>query len=144
MSTDAEEFVLQHYGVMGMRWGKHTAATAAGTPVAKSRKELKALDKQSKAKDTAARDKAIDSARARYKENARKDYKAAKAQYKIDKMVIGKNEARKAFNQVKAKNIRDADLANQAKSGKETVAAIIGAGVLAVAYVGLTAAANRA
>lgn len=130
MTTETDDF-LEHYGVMGMRWGKHSGG--------KSTSELKSLDKAAKKKDNAKRNAQIDGARARYKASARSNYKAAKAQYKVDKYNIGKHEAKKAFQKVKDKNIRDADLANQTKSGKETVVAMVALGALSAAYIGLAA-----
>lgn len=130
MTTQTDDFLI-HYGVMGMRWGKHSGG--------KSTAELKGLDKAAKKADNIKRNAQIDAARARYKTSAAKNYKAAKAKYKEDKYNIGKYEAKKAFQKVKDKNIKDADLANQAKSGKETVVALVALGAMSAAYVGLAA-----
>lgn len=131
MNPEVDEF-LAHFGVKGMKWGKRNSSSSSegGTS---SRSELRSLNKASKAKDRADRDKGIDEARARYESGARDKYKAAKAQYQIDKATIGKREAAKAFNKVKDENLADYNAANQAKSGKETtmlVLSTVGAVVL--------------
>lgn len=129
--TESAEDFLAHFGVKGMKWGKHTSSSSSsggdssGGSTAPTKKDLKALDKASKAADIAKRDAEIDKARSDYNTSARKNYLDAKAQYKIDKVTIGKREAAKAFNAVKDKNIRDAEVANMAKSGKETTALVL-------------------
>lgn len=106
---------LAHYGIKGMHWGERMA----------KRKELRTLDKASKAKDQAARNKEIDDARERYANDSRDNYLNAKAQYKIDKKTIGKREANKKFDEVKKKNTEDFEIANQTKHGKETTIAVL-------------------
>lgn len=113
---------LTHFGVKGMRWGHHKAQTAGGET---DRQKLKRLDKESRAKDNAARDAEIEAARQRYGTTSRDNYLKAKAQYKIDKKTIGKREALKKFQKVQNQNIDDFELATQAKSGKETTKAIL-------------------
>lgn len=132
MAETAEEF-LAHHGVVGMKWGKHKAKSDDGggsssggsEKAAPARRELKALDKASKKADIAKRDAEIDKARTNYDQNARKNYLDAKAQYKIDKVTIGKREAAKAFNKVKDQNLADYNTGQLAKSGKETTAALL-------------------
>lgn len=131
LDPEVEDF-LAHFGVKGMKWGKRKSSSSSDGESA-SRSELRSLNKASKAKDKAARDKEIDEARSRYETGARDKYKAAKAQYQIDKATIGKREAAKAFNKVKDENLADYNAANQAKSGKETamlVLSTVGAVVL--------------
>jgi hypothetical protein len=99
---------LEHSGVKGMKWG-----------------ERRAVNKASKAADNEKRNTAIDAARKEYSTNARKNYLDAKATYKTDKNVIGKHAAKKAFDAVKQKNIDDASVAQQLKSGKETRKAVM-------------------
>lgn len=129
---------LKHYGVPGMRWGKRKGPTSSSDAPGNSgpnRRDLKALDKQTKARQKAERNEVIDKARAEYNDNARKNYLDAKAQYKTDKAIIGKRAAKEAFDKVKMKNMLDAEVASQAKSGKETVnALLISAALGAVAY----------
>jgi len=130
MAETADEF-LAHFGVVGMKWGKHKAQSSSGgdsggggaaTP---TRRDLKALDKASKKADIAKRDADIEKARENYNTNARKNYLDAKAQYKIDKVTIGKREATKAFNKVKDQNLLDYQNSQLAKSGKETTTAVL-------------------
>jgi hypothetical protein len=114
--------ILEHFGVKGMKWGKHTARPEG----AKTRSELRSLDKASKLKDRADNDSAIDAARARVKSGAtRQDLKDAKAAYKSDKQVIGKREAAKAYNAVKERSYADLAKSEEAKSGKEKVTAVL-------------------
>lgn len=129
---------LKHYGVPGMRWGKRKGPSSSSDAPGNSgpnRRDLKALDKKTKAQQKADRNEAIDKARAEYNDNARKNYLDAKAKYNVDKHVIGKRAAKEAFDKVKMKNIVDAEIASQAKSGRETVnGLLISAALGAVAY----------
>lgn len=111
---------LAHYGVKGMKWGERMAARRT------QRRALRAMDKKNRKADNVARNAEIDAARARYSKNARKDYKSAKATYKVEKKTIGKYAARKNFNAVKDKNLQDYEIASQVKSGAETVGDILG------------------
>lgn len=127
--ADLDDDALEHFGVKGMRWGKRKAPVEG----ALSRSERRAANKAAYKTDIKKLDSDIDAARARIKSGAnRANYKAAKAQYKIDKQTKGSYEARKAFDAVKQKNIDDANLAQLAKSGRETVVTAIAAGVGAV------------
>lgn len=141
--SEADDF-LAHYGVAGMKWGKHNAQTSdGGGSGAPSRRDLKALDKESRKKDVEKHNAIIDKAREDYNNNARKNYLDAKAQYKVDKVTIGKREATKAFNAVKEKNMEDYYVGQQAKSGKETVGVVMATvGLVALSAV-MSAAANR-
>lgn len=113
---------LAHFGIKGMRWGRHKTETPGAET---NRQKLKRLDKESRARDSKARDAEIDAARKRYNTSARSNYLKAKAQYKIDKNTIGKREARKKFDAVKMQNVADFELARQAKSGRETTVAVL-------------------
>jgi hypothetical protein len=140
--SEADDF-LAHYGVAGMKWGKHKAQTSGSDSSGPSRRDLKTLDKESRKKDVAARDAQIDKAREEYGANARKNYLDAKAQYKVDKVTIGKREAKKAFEAVKNKNVEDYYVGQQAKSGKETVGLVMATvGLVALSAV-MNAAANQ-
>lgn len=127
------EEVLEHHGVKGMRWGvvRQRLADRGAT-----RAKQKQLNKDSKARDTAARDKQIQAARNRYNNTARTNYLNAKAQFHKDKMTLGSREAKKRLAAVKNKNINDYEIAAQAKSGRESTKetlAIVGLVTLAVA-----------
>jgi len=127
---------LAHFGVKGMRWGVRKAAEpTGGGSSGPSRRELRTMDKQAKAKDRAARNAEIDAARERYATTARKNYLDARAQYKVEKKTIGKYEARKKLDAVKQKNLDDYEAAQQIKSGKETALYVLGVvGAVTVAH----------
>lgn len=134
------EEALAHHGVMGMKWG-HRKASDSGS-ASSQRQKMRQLDKASRAKDNAARNKSIDDARNRYASTSRANYLKAKDQYKKDKVAIGKREAAKKFNAVKQKNMDDFEVASQAKSGHETAVAVLTVvGTVAVASI-LSALAN--
>jgi len=131
-----DEGYFEHHGVKGQRWGIENHQR-------KSRAELRSLDKKTKKRDNARDNREIDAARARYKTSARSNYKAAKAQYKIDKHIIGKRQAKKSLNKVKEKNFKDYQTASQTKHGKETAAAIlVVSGAVLVHTLGAVAAAK--
>lgn len=135
---------LAHHGVLGMKWGHHKAMPAGGSaPGSAPAPTNRQLNKASKQKDKAARNAEIDAARQRYNTTARANYVKAKDQFKADKKTIGTREARKKFNEVKQKNVDDFEIANQAKSGRETTVAVLGVvGLVAVSSI-LRAAASR-
>lgn len=143
------ETELAHFGVKGMHWGQRKAESSGGSGGGgsaggvKTRKELKGLDKASRKADNEKRNSEIDTARQNIKSGAnRTKYLDAKAKYKADRLVVGKREAKKAFNQVKNENIADAQKAQEYKSGKETVGAILGTVAVGVAYAALKGAAR--
>jgi hypothetical protein len=135
---------LAHHGVLGMKWGHHKAAPTGGSaPASAPAPTNRQLNKASRQKDKASRNAEIDAARQRYNTTARTNYVKAKDQFKADKKTIGTREARKKFNEVKQKNVDDFEIANQAKSGRETTVAILGVvGLVAVSSI-LKAAASR-
>jgi hypothetical protein len=133
---------LAHFGVKGMKWGHHQAqptsgGSGSGGPAPLTRKQNRELNKASRKQDNADRNAAIDKARERFSSGqARQDYLNAKAQYKVDKKTIGTREARKKFNVVKEKNMTDGEIAQQAKSGKETATAVLAVvGAIAVSSI---------
>lgn len=130
-----EENELAHYGVKGMKWGVRKKSI----PGAKSRAELRELDRASKRADRAKADTEIDNARARLeggrKSQARADLTAAKLKYKVDRVTIGKREAKKVYNEAKDSYYDDVAKSQLTKSGKETyiaVAAVVGVTALRV------------
>lgn len=152
-----EDEFLEHFGVKGMRWGQRKAEgsgsggsdaggggrrpklTADGREK-KSGKELRALNKESAKRDVAKNDADIDAARTRIASGEnRKAYLEAKARYKSDKHVIGRREAAKAYQAVKDKNLEDYNKSQEAKSGRETVGAVIGT-VAGLVLIGVGAA----
>lgn len=133
---------LLHFGIKGMKWGVRKEQSTSGGGES-SRQKNRRLNKEFTGKEKAKRDAEIDAARARYGENARKNYLDAKAQYKADKKTIGSRAARAKFDAVKQKNIDDYEIAQQAKSGRETTVAVLSTvGTIGLAVL-LQAAARR-
>lgn len=122
--TDTVDEFLEHHGVKGMKWGVRRAHA----------KEMRSLNKASRKKDREENNSKIDAARERIRSGqAKSDYKAAKAQYKADKHVIGSREAKKALNKVKEKNYEDYQKSSELKSGKEKAGyALAAAGLITV------------
>ena len=117
MVAPTRDEALAHFGIKGMHWGTRKAPSSAPTN--------RQLNKASRAADRAARDKEIDAARQRFNTQSRAKFLKAKAQFQEDKKTIGSRAARQKFNAVKQKNIDDAEIANMAKSGKETTKAVL-------------------
>lgn len=128
---EIEDFLdhyLEHHGVKGMKWGVR-------------RSQNRSLNKASRAKDRKQSDKDIDKARSRTKGTSRAarlgfgdkgskshtEFKRARTQYKADRAVMGSREARKILNKAREKRIDEIATSRQAKSGRETTFAILGA-----------------
>ncbi len=131
-SDEEVDAFLEHFGVRGMKWGHRKNPHRA---------EMRKLNKESRARDKvenrALRDKhqrRVELARQRVSSGKLKtDLKKAKAQYKVDKNVIGRREARKALNKVKNKNFMEVQKSREAKNGKEAAGMILlGVGGLAL------------
>ena len=134
MTTEDEvEDFLAHYGVKGMKWGVRKKRSSTG-------QTNRQLNKASRRKDTEALDRRIDEARARTTgtsilskigigdkgSKSQTEYKKAREDYKKQKVEIGSREAKKVLNEAKAKRTSDIVLSNTAKSGSETVFALLG------------------
>lgn len=110
--------LIVHFGVKGMKWGVHKKDTSSGSSSRDTRKADKAAANEK-------RDKAIDRARGRLASGKiGRELDAAEAKFKADKAVVGRREAKKALNKVKAKLRDEVDLADSLKSGKESAEAI--------------------
>lgn len=124
MTEETEDF-LEHFGVKGMKWGKHTAATSStGMTNRELNKASRANDKataKSEAAEATAKNKAdIIGARERvYGGENKAKAKAAKEQYKKDKMEIGSREARKILNAKRQPLLEDAYKSQEYLNGKE-------------------------
>lgn len=149
----AEAEYLEHFGKKGMKWGqrkdrratfkankKATKAKEAEKKTAELNvlrkklappKKFKTFDTstpEGKAKAKAYRVQQIDRARERLNSGAaRADFKDAKAQYKKDRVEVGRYTAKQAFKKVKQTNITDYHISQQIRDGKELTAHIIGA-----------------
>lgn len=117
---------LAHYGVPGMKWGKRKAASIRRNSElnSASRKKDREIRKADRKKAIADNDAAIDKARANVK-NGSAIKKAAKEQYKKDKLEKGSREARKVLNKTREKHYADIQKASETKSGRETTLAIL-------------------
>lgn len=127
---EVEDFI-SHYGKKGMKWGvRNSRRPVPGTKAAISR------------------DKQIDAARERFASGAnRRRYVQAKTKYKHQRVTKGKNFAKRELQKAKLKNLRDAQVANTAKDGKEfaTFLAydVLSGGGVTLANVGINTYARR-
>jgi hypothetical protein len=111
---------LEHFGVRGMHWGVRNPEKKA------ARQRNRELNRESRRKDTEARDKEIEAARNRIKsgKNQGRLHKA-EMEYAANRERLGSREANKILNQARQRNLEDAAIAQQAKSGRETTAAVL-------------------
>lgn len=110
---------LVHYGVKGMKWGVRMRTAREGF------QRNRELNKKSRAKDRASRDRQIDAARDRVSKRDPDVFKNVKAEYKADKKAIGSREARKKRAVKLDKLQSDFETARLAKSGRETTQAVL-------------------
>lgn len=137
-----EEF-LEHFGVKGMKWGKRKSSSGGSS------------EPSPRQAANAKRNSEIDAARADYKQNARSNYVQGKAKYKAAKLnakaegktgadyKIAKIKAKAAFDKVKDKNLETYNKAQETKSGRETVVAVMANTAFAAVAIGSLIAANR-
>ena len=121
--SESEE--IKHYGVPGMKWGKTKGSYNAMTS------DQKRGIRESFKEKTNAR---IDAARGRVSSGeSRREYKAAKNQYKQSKATettkAGADRAKAVFQKSKNKYMADVRTANTTKYGKEYVASMIALGL---------------
>jgi hypothetical protein len=144
---------LFHSGVKGMKWGHHKAQPSGSTTAGPSNRQLnkasRQADKAKRKTDSAEFNKKVDSdidaARARLAGHGQQ-LKEAKTQFKQDKQKVGSREARKKLNEVRTQVAVDREIAQWAKSGKETRnAVLLAVGTVAVGSIlkaGLASAAR--
>lgn len=113
--TEAVDDFLAHYGVRGMKWGQRKAHA----------KNMRALDKAARKEDKAKRADEIEGARNRTNSGQNQAaVKAAKAEYKANKNVVGKVAAKRALNEARDKRFEDYNKSKEYKNGKELATAI--------------------
>lgn len=146
---------LSHHGIKGMKWGHHKAQPSGGGggggSAAPSNRELnkasRMADKTKRKADNAEFNKnfdgEIDKARANLG-NHRQQLKDAKTKFKAEKQTIGSREARKNLNEVRSQVAIEREVAQFAKSGKETRnAVLLAAGGIAISTIIKVAASSR-
>lgn len=125
---------LQHFGVLGMKWGVRSSGSGKGGGGKTQLQKLKEKEAARKYQAKLDRNAAIDAARARVSSGAwRQDRKAAKAQYKAEKSVIGRKEARRILREKRRTLNSEYNLSQETKHGRETAEAIlwaVGAGAI--------------
>lgn len=137
-SDEGIEEYLEHFGKKGMKWGVRSSTSDRDGPSNRS------LNKESRQKDTQKHNKAVDKARGDVASGKVKaDWKASKTQFKADKATMGSREARKIMSAKRIKLNETFYKSQEVKSGKETTLALVGTGLLAAAYVGLSVAGRR-
>lgn len=147
MTTEVDNY-LEHYGVKGMRWGKRSSSSSSSdSNPGKSRKELRALDRQNrKAAKQKARDD-YDNEILKARNSVDKDaqrYNEAKKQYKSDKTTMGKVAAREILREHEQKYVDSWNTATLQTTKEAQVNMIAGVGLLALsAIVPMAAAASR-
>lgn len=130
---DQDVAFLAHYGVKGQKWGTR-----------RDRRKLnRQKNRESAAKEEADRRNDIDKARAKVSSGqAKQDWKAAKSQYKTDKMNLGSREARKILMQKREKYDETFAKSQEVKTGKELAVKMAAGFAVAGAFALLKGAAN--
>lgn len=132
-SDEEVDDFLEHFGVKGMHWGVRKGPDN-GVNTRQLNRESRARDKAARQVLRAKHERRVELARKRVQSGKLKDdLKKAKAQYKKDKHIIGRREAKKALNKVRNKNFMEVQKSREAKNGKEAAAAVlIGVGGIAL------------
>jgi hypothetical protein len=157
--NEEPEYIIEHYGKQGMKWGVRRDSKTGVRPIAKTldkskvgkaaaanvdrsmaRSRNRELNKASRAKDV----KTIEAARARVKSGQTKaDFKNAKAAHAENKRKLGTREAKRLLYEARDKRYEEIAISRTAKNGKEVAISVAtGVGAL-VAYVAISTALNR-
>jgi molecular chaperone GrpE (heat shock protein) len=153
--ADAVDDYLEHFGVKGMKWGKHKSSSSSSSSAPKkTRSELRALNKEARAKGRAENkaeikklqdehDAKVNKARDEVDAKAQK-YNEAKKQYKIDKKEIGKVAAKQILKKHENDFVDSWNTATLQTTKEAHANLIAGVGLIAVgALVSGAASASR-
>lgn len=150
MTTEVYNY-LEHYGVKGMRWGKRStrddssSSAKPGSSGGKSRREVRA---QVKAERKAVRedhkkqwDKDVLDARNRLGKEG-EQLSEARKQYKVDKKVMGRKEAKKVFKEHEDRFVTTFNIAslNTTKESQQQMIATVGLVALSAVAAGASSA----
>lgn len=116
--------MLEHFGVKGMKWGvRRDTPSVSKTP---TYDRLKDQEKARRLQARIDRNAAIDSARQRVSSGAiTKEAKAAKAEYKAQKKLVGRKAARQVLRDKRSALRSEYALSKQHKHGAEMTIAIL-------------------
>jgi predicted nucleic acid-binding OB-fold protein len=148
MTTEVDNY-LEHYGVKGMKWGKHQSSSDKSSSGSgqKTRKELRSLDranrKAAKQKRKDDWDNEVNTARDQLDGKAQKLNEAQK-QYKTNKATMGKVAAKQILREHEDDFIKTWNVASLQTTKEAHVNMIAGVGLLALsAVVPIAASAAR-
>lgn len=152
--NEVDDF-LEHFGVPGMKWGRHTSSSgssSSGSSPTKSRGELRQLNKVARtenkakakadrAKEASAHDAKVLKARDNFHKDAQKLSDAQK-QYKTDKKVVGKVAAKRALKDAEDKYTKSFDTAmlSTTKEAHKQMVAGVGLMLLSAVVAGASSA----
>lgn len=142
---DVVDAYLEHYGVKGMHWGQRKASSSSSGAPQKSRKELRALNKEARAKGKAQQKAELQKAKDAYdneihtaRDNINKHaqaYNDAKKQYKQDKHTIGKVAAKQILKKHEEKYVNTFNTAILQTTKEAHANMIVGVGLMAAAAI---------